>query len=269
MGSQPNATSDRLLTTMFLVVMVALGGPAFIGTAASDGSPWDWFLLTVWVCTVLGAAWSTRRAWRTRHTPDVALPDVDVTATDVDQAVCRHNRVDAVKALRETYPALGLTDAVHLVDAVREANGIGANFTEKRQLSTNWLRTVWLSSLFLATLAGGYVGAVTSTTVVGAVVGAMMAVPAGAIAALIIVGTGALFLRASGGKGPRASRDRWFRVVFSAYVGTVVGLLLFIVSFVLAAGDLAQVPYVGIVCVSTLVAAMGFRFPPTYRTAGL
>ncbi|WP_457539336.1 hypothetical protein [Williamsia sp. R60] len=221
MGIHGNVTSDRSLTTMFLVVMVALGGPAFIGTAASDGSPWDWFLLTVWVCTVLGAAWSTRRAWRARHTPDVAL---------------------------ETYPALGLT--------------------EGKQLSTSWLRTVWLSSLFLATLAGGYVGAVTSTTVVGAVVGAMMAVPAGAIAALIIVGTGALFLRASGGGERRASRDRWFRVVFSVYVGTVVGLLLFIVSFVLAAGDLAQVPYVGIVCVTALVAAMGFRFPPTYRTAG-
>lgn len=150
---------------------------------------------------------------------------------------------------RESEPALGLT--------------------EKRQLSTNWLRTVWLSSLFLATLAGGYVGAVTSTTIVGAVVGAMMALPAGAIAALIIVGTGALFLRASGGGERRESRDRWFRVVFGAYVGTVVGLLLFVVSFVLAAGDSAQVPYVGIVCVTALVAAMGFRFPPTYRTAGL
>ncbi|CAM2946593.1 hypothetical protein DFJ75_0063 [Williamsia muralis] len=156
---------------------------------------------------------------------------------------------DAGLASRETHPASGRT--------------------EKQQLPTNWLRTVWLSSLFLATLAGGYVGAVTSTTIVGAVVGAIMAVPAGAIAALIIVGTGALFLRASGDGERRASRDRWFRVVFSAYVGTVVGLLLFIVSFVLAARDLAQVPYVGIVCVSTLVAVMGFRFPPTYRTAGL
>ena len=262
MGSQPNATSDRLLTTMFLVVMVALGGPAFIGTAASDGSPWDWFLLTVWVCTVLGAAWSTRRAWRTRRTPDAALPDVDVTATDVDQAVYGHNRLNAVKALRETYPALGLTDAVHLVDAVREANGIGANSTEKRQQSTNWLRMVWISSLFLATLAGGYVGAVTSTTIVGAIVGAMMAVPAGAIAALIIVGTGALFLRASGDGERRVSRHRWFRVVFSAYVSAVIGMLLFIVFFVLAGGDSAQVPYVAVVCLTGLVAAMGFCFPP-------
>ena len=120
MGSQPNATSDRLLTTMFLVVMVALGGPAFIGTAASDGSPWDWFLLTVWVCAVLGAAWTTRRAWRTPFTPGMAS---------------------------ETCPASSLT--------------------ENRQLSTNWLRTVWFSALLLATLAGGYVGAVTSTTIVG------------------------------------------------------------------------------------------------------
>lgn len=212
-------TSDRLLTTMFLVVMVALGGPAFIATAASDGSPWDWLLLTVWVFTVLGATWTTRRAWRTRYTPAL-----------------------------ETYPASGLTD--------------------KQQLSGNWLRTVWLSSLVLATLAGGYVGAVASTTIVGAVVGAMMAVPAGAIAALIIVGTGALFLRASGGNERRAPDVIRFRVVFSAYVSAVVGLLLFIVAFVLAAGDSAQVPYIGIVCVTALVAAMGFRFPPTYQTAG-
>ena len=222
MGIHGNVTSDRLLTTMFLLVMVALGGPVFIGTAASDGSPWDWFLLTVWVCAVLGAAWTTKRAWRTPFTPDMAS---------------------------ETYPASSLT--------------------ENRQLSTNWLRTVWFSALLLATLAGGYVGAVTSTTIVGAIVGAIMAVPAGVIGALIIVGTGALFLRAASGSERRASDDRRFRVVFSAYVGTVVGLLLFIVSFVLAAGDVAQVPYVGIACVAALVAAMGFLFPPTDRTAGL
>ncbi|PZT96175.1 MAG: hypothetical protein DI630_23680 [Gordonia sp. (in: high G+C Gram-positive bacteria)] len=144
-----------------------------------------------------------------------------------------------------------------------------SSLTEKRQLSANWLRTVWLSALLLATLAGGYAGAVTSTTIVGAIVGAIMAVPAGVIGALIIVGTGALFVRAASGSERRASGDRRFRVVFSAYVGTVVGLLLFIVSIVLAAGDLAQVPYVGIACVAALVAAMGFLFPPTDRTAGL
>ena len=161
MGIHGNVTSDRLLTTMFLLVMVALGGPVFIGTAASDGSPWDWFLLTVWVCAVLGAAWTTRRAWRTPFTPGMAS---------------------------ETCPASSLT--------------------EKRQLSANWLRTVWLSALLSATLAGGYVGAVTSTTIAGGIAGAIMAVPAGAIGALIIVGTGALFLRAASGSERRASDDR-------------------------------------------------------------
>ena len=96
----------------------------------------------------------------------------------------------------------------------------------------------------------------------GAIVGAMMAVPAGAIVALIIVGTGALFLRASGGNERRAPDVIRFRVVFSAYVSAVVGLLLFIVALVLAAGDSAQVPYVAVVCLTGLVAAMGFCFPP-------
>lgn len=96
----------------------------------------------------------------------------------------------------------------------------------------------------------------------GAIVGAIMAVPAGAIAALIIVGTGALFLRASGDGERRVSRHRWFRVVFSGYVSAVIGMLLFIVSFVLAGGDSAQVPYVAVVCLTGLVAAMGFCFPP-------
>ena len=222
MGIQGNVTSDRVLTTTFLVVMVLLSGPAFTRFAASDGSPWDWFLLTVWMSTVLGAAWTTTRAWRTRFTPDMAL---------------------------ETNP--------------------DSDLTEKQQLSTNWLRTVWLSSLSSAAVAGGYVGAVTSTTVACAIVGAMMALPAGVIAALIIAGIGTLFLRASGGNERSASPGRWFRPAFSAYVSGVVGLLLFIVSFVLAGGDSAQVPSVGIVCVTALVAAMAYRFPPTDRTAGL
>ncbi len=86
-------------------------------------------------------------------------------------------------------------------------------------------------------------------------------IPLAALAGLLVVVGAKLVDRAD----IRAARDHGELIV---YVGTVVGLLLFIVSFVLAAGDLAQVPYVGIVCVTALVAAMGFRFPPTYRTAG-
>lgn len=113
---------ERWWDVASLIFLIAYG-PFIIESVASDSSAWNWFKTVLWAIAVTGLAGSAILPWRTRNQqPKVHLSPMDVPIHDVQRIVdSEPERTPAVKALRETHPGLRLIDAVHLIDAAREA----------------------------------------------------------------------------------------------------------------------------------------------------
>lgn len=120
---------------------------------------------------------------------------------------------------------------------------------------------VWGLSLATAAAAGAVLGGVLTTTVAGAAMGAFMALPGGAIAALTLWSLGSVSLRALAPDLPgRRPRTQALRMVFGVLAGGLIGLEIAIAFAVLGGATREAIVWVAVPTVT--VVAAGILYPP-------
>lgn len=118
-----------------------------------------------------------------------------------------------------------------------------------------WKSEVWISAITVAIIAGVYVGAVLARSFSGAVLGAFMAIPAGAIAAVIVTVIGKAWLSATSFETPTPLT----RFAFALALAFAVALVSAILTIPL--GGLAE-SAPAVLALTSLAFAFGVVRPP-------
>lgn len=129
------------------------------------------------------------------------------------------------------------------------------------RLSPRWSHVVWVLSLATSVVAGAGLGGVLANSVAGAAVGAFMAMPAGAVAALTLCSLGSVTVQAfTADAAAWRCRRRTLRVVFGALAGGVIGVEIAVAAAVLGGATWDSMVWIGVPALA--VGSAGIWYPP-------